>query len=499
METNTGLLAKISVKSDIKLLPFILSSVKSIAINYGLNEDDADKLMLITDEACLNVINHAYRNNPEAFFDIMIELKFGQFIIGVEDRGLPFDFDSGDKDKNKGFGLTIISLYADEVRFINLGKNGKRVELIKYLSPRLQSVTRDKNTGEFYKEDKYGNQKDTPGIPFEIRLMKPEEAAKLEKLVYHTFGYTYAEFFYYPQMIKDMMKDGLLTSMIAITTDGEIIGHLCSQKAYIDSKVAELKAFMVSPEFRNRHIGSELNAKLIDYEKTRGLIGFYSEVVTLHPFSQRELIGLGGRETGILLGLIADEISFKKIKEKQSTRQTAIFYYTKLNPEPERIVFPPRKHRRIIEKIYKHGNISRVAKQAQPSELKYSKDTVIDVKIIQDIETAFLNVRYIGKDFSKSLMIHLREILLHKTEVIYLNMPLSLPEIQHLNNDIESIGFIFCGIVPEYDNGDILVYQYLNNIEIDFKSIIIESDFGKELFEYVSNQYRDTYIPWEKS
>jgi len=54
---------------------------------------------------------------------------------------------------------------------------------------------------------------------------------------------------------------------------------------------------------------------------------------------------------------------------------------------------------------------------------------------------------------------------------------------------MEALGFFFAGIVPEFDNGDFMRLQYLNNVKIDPSKTVIVSDFGKYLFEYILKGY----------
>ena len=90
----------------------------------------------------------------------------------------------------------------------------------------------------------------------------------------------------------------------------------------------------------------------------------------------------------------------------------------------------------------------------------------------------------------KALKVHLRELLMHKIDVIYLNVSLANPATGHFNKIIESLGFIFCGIIPELKEGDILRYQYLNNVDLNQESTEIVSDMGKELYNYVMKYYK---------
>jgi len=46
------------------------------------------------------------------------------------------------------------------------------------------------------------------------------------------------------------------------------------------------------------------------------------------------------------------------------------------------------------------------------------------------------------------------------------------------------LGFFFAGVFPN-DKKQYLVLQYLNNVPIDYKRIVLVSDFAKELGEYV--------------
>ncbi len=50
--------------------------------------------------------------------------------------------------------------------------------------------------------------------------------------------------------------------------------------------------------------------------------------------------------------------------------------------------------------------------------------------------------------------------------------------------DLESLGFFFAGVFPN-DKKQYLVLQYLNNVPIDYKRIVLVSDFAQELGAYV--------------
>jgi serine/threonine-protein kinase RsbW len=92
----------------------------------GLNEDDLYAVKLAVDEACTNIIEHAYEEKGEG--DIIcecIDLSDG-FKVVLNDKGKKFDPDSiaapniggALKDlKSRGAGLFLIKKLIDEVKF----------------------------------------------------------------------------------------------------------------------------------------------------------------------------------------------------------------------------------------------------------------------------------------------------------------------------------------------------------------------------------------------
>ena len=86
----------------------------------------------------------------------------------------------------------------------------------------------------------------------------------------------------------------------------------------------------------------------------------------------------------------------------------------------------------------------------------------------------------------KTALHHLRLDL--SADVIFLYISLEHATIDELVEDIEKLGFFFCGITPSFLNGkDVIRFEYLNTM-IDTAKIKVESDIAKELFEYVKNE-----------
>jgi len=479
------ILLKIELKSLKEYILPAVSCLKELSLINGLNEDDTNKLMIVTEEACLNVIQHAYENNINSRFEIIAEKSPGKFIIAIEDKGLPFDFDSEYKDRKKGFGMTIMQEYSDEIKFVNLGRYGKRIEIIKHLN----NIQIEKSISEDANDTAEAGMVPTSEEPLNIRLLEKDEIIGLERLLYKVYGYSYSEFIYFPEKVRELMENGILISVIAVASDGEFAGHQGIKKPFSDSVTAEVAMGCVDPKYRGRGLFEKLKTFAFAEAKKKGIIGLFGEAVTIHSYSQKANFAMGGKETGILLGYIKSDISFKKINKNLSARQTAVLFYTRLTNEPEREVYLPETHKEIIRKIYEYSGFQRNIVNTEIEYKSLPEKSNIEVTISVDFNLGILTVKSFGKDFEKSLRVHLRELCFRKTDVVFLDVPLSSPATSYFNEVFNSAGFFFSGVMPEYLNGDLLRYEYLNNIEINPDETVLVTDFGKELFKYVLENY----------
>jgi len=131
------------VKSTTDNLAIIRDFIKSAANQSGFSEDSAGKIILAVDEACTNIIKHAYKYSPEG--SILIKIKFNdpKFSISITDEGSHFDPnkvpepDLREYYKQKrvgGLGMFLIKKLMDEVNYSTLSGNKNQVILVKYLS-----------------------------------------------------------------------------------------------------------------------------------------------------------------------------------------------------------------------------------------------------------------------------------------------------------------------------------------------------------------------------
>lgn len=116
----------LKVPSSTENLALIREFVGSIAQQSGLSTMDAGKLELAIDEACANVIEHAYGHDISK--EVIIRAKFDQetLRIDVEDTGNGFDPNAikqeeleelVHKRRTGGLGMRLMKTLMDEVHY----------------------------------------------------------------------------------------------------------------------------------------------------------------------------------------------------------------------------------------------------------------------------------------------------------------------------------------------------------------------------------------------
>jgi anti-sigma regulatory factor (Ser/Thr protein kinase)/RimJ/RimL family protein N-acetyltransferase len=475
------LIVRATVMTRKKYLPAICALIRDYALREGLTEEEAGHFEIVTEEAGLNVIQHAFENRPDEHFVVVVETRPAQFVVALEDRGLPMDWKRIEGDEGVGFGMKLIKAFTDEVRFINLGLQGKRIEFIKDFS-REKSL---KAEGE--ERDDAGASADIVrgDVPIEIRLMRPDEGASLARCLYRVYGYSYTEDAYFPEKIRDLIESGLQVSLVALNMENEVVAHQGYKKSHPGSPVAEMGAGIVDPRYRGRGLFERIKKTSIDYGRDQGLYGLFIESVAVHPYSQKANRSLGARETGVLFGYLPMRVSFKKIDEAPEQRQAVVLMYNRLNPEPDRTVYPPYQHRTVIGKVYENGGFNRDFGDAEETRGGMESLSHVEINASHDLGLAFFKLIKYGADFQDCIRYHLRDMCLQKIDCIFLDLPLSDPATAQSCAAAEMLGFFFAGMIPELDNGDFLRLQYLNNVKIDPSKTVVVSDFGKYLFDYI--------------
>lgn len=131
---------KLQVKSRTENLSVIRDFVSSIAKSAGLSSEQIDDIILAVDEACTNVIKHAYKYSPDENILIEVSYNSSEFTITITDNGLSFDpevIPSPDIQKYYrehrvgGLGMYLMKTLMDEVEYTSVPGKYNKVHLRK--------------------------------------------------------------------------------------------------------------------------------------------------------------------------------------------------------------------------------------------------------------------------------------------------------------------------------------------------------------------------------
>ena len=116
----------LQVPSSTENLALIREFVSSTALQAGFDEKEVAKLELAVDEACANVIEHAYGHDVNKEVIVRAKLDDEEFAIDIEDTGKGFDPASVNQEeleqliskrKTGGLGMRLMKTLMDEVHY----------------------------------------------------------------------------------------------------------------------------------------------------------------------------------------------------------------------------------------------------------------------------------------------------------------------------------------------------------------------------------------------
>ncbi len=141
-----GQAQRLTVPGRFEHLAQIAEFVTRAARDAGLSDDDVFHVEMAVDEACSNVIEHAYADRSGDIELTCLSSERGRLEIIIHDRGRPFDPDAVPQPKRGeavnidamqegGLGLYFMRKLMDDVRFEFTPGDGNRLYMTKRRKP----------------------------------------------------------------------------------------------------------------------------------------------------------------------------------------------------------------------------------------------------------------------------------------------------------------------------------------------------------------------------
>ena len=488
--------------NDNRFIRPLISYVNEFCNSFGIEKKDREEITLSLEEALLYAIDNFF-DEKNSKIKIILILEETLLRIIIKDKGLPMDpaslpkysinIDNDEELANlEGIGIFIIKKLMDEVEFKNLGIEGKEWHLVKKFSgKRIDNLISEDDEIDM----KADQETDISQIEYKIRPFKPMDAIKISKLAYFTYGYSYSDYIYYPEQIIKMVENGSLISNVAVTEDGEIIGHLAFEFYDSSNSIPELGVAFTNPKYRGHKVFHNLNVSLIDKAKEIGLKGFFVNAVTAHIASQKGASRYGLKPTGLNLGILPQKKVFKKLTGEITQRLSTLTMFSSLYDPVSKNIFIPEKYTELIEEIYDSLSLKRDLIENVLQKEFLQKKGLMNNTISPALNVAFMKVMKYGEDTIDEIISKWKYYKLEKISVIYLYLNLEDEHTPYISKKANEIGFIYSGIIPEYLNGnDILILQYTNNMKVDFEKIKVADEESKKILDFIKAEYEQTNL-----
>lgn len=128
----------IKITSDPKMLCVIRAAVAEVCKLAGFEHDDTTKIILAVDEACSNIMRHAYKGKTDQPITATVGIKSDMLEILLHDNGEPADVKKIksrklDEIKPGGLGVHIIKTVMDFIEYQNGTQDGNFLIMKKHI------------------------------------------------------------------------------------------------------------------------------------------------------------------------------------------------------------------------------------------------------------------------------------------------------------------------------------------------------------------------------
>ena len=131
---------KLTVVADVTNLRVIADFMIKVAVAAGFDDSATYEVQMAVDEACSNVIEHAYQGEDQGDITLTCKCEAKEWIILIYDQGRAFDPSSVpepnlnpnlDEIRTGGLGLYFMRQLMDEVEFSFDESKGNKLRMVK--------------------------------------------------------------------------------------------------------------------------------------------------------------------------------------------------------------------------------------------------------------------------------------------------------------------------------------------------------------------------------
>jgi len=321
-----------------------------------------------------------------------------------------------------------------------------------------------------------------------LREMVAGDVDGLIRCVYRCYGYSYPDdVMYKPSVLRRMLRTGMMKSVVAIGNAGEVVGHCSLTFAHPSDLVPEAGRLVVDPRYRGHQLAARLGKARNNVAVTLGLPGLWSECVTNHVASQRNLLALGGVETGLLIGAGPSDVVMSGLANINDGRRALMPFYIPTASGESRVNHIPPEHVTTCELLATRLGIQRDWSVAcRP--LDGTTALSVDVNLVSGV--AFIRLTQIGADLVEVVGAELDALIAYELGAVHLDVPLADETAGAAIVALERHGFCWATWIPnEHPGTDVLRLQRVGEHLSDTSHVLCARSEGDQLRDWVVSEW----------
>ncbi|MCX6139329.1 MAG: ATP-binding protein [Candidatus Kapabacteria bacterium] len=118
---------RLQIVASTKSLQSVREFIASVVSGHGFTDFEENGIVLAVDEACANLITHAFQHDPSQVIEIVVAIDHKQIQVEISDSARPFDpksvaqpnMDDYLRERRVGgLGISLMRRVMDDIRYV---------------------------------------------------------------------------------------------------------------------------------------------------------------------------------------------------------------------------------------------------------------------------------------------------------------------------------------------------------------------------------------------